>query len=265
MFSARSITSLKSFVFFFPFLFASTWSLAQKPIAVLDFNCGNQHMSFTDFLLGINQENPQDACQRIQNIVMDKLYEDDRVTVVVPETSPAVAAERELQKDEDFLEGYVVDQWAQQGAEYLLTGQIRTGRQSIVLQIHRLEDRKVVAQQVQSFKVGLGAPLSEQRSLVEQGLQLLLTDFLRAKIPIVKVLNGSSSKARRVLVAGGTSQGFRTHQQLAVLVDGKTVGSLVVEVVESEFFSRCRVMDGGREIAVAINEGLEVEIQILRK
>lgn len=221
-------------------------------------------MTFSDFLLGNSHEGDRAACQHIQKIVLDALYDDDRMTVVIPDDNPAVVAERELQKDEDFLAGYVVDQWAHQGAEYLLTGQVRPGEQVLVLQIHKVSDRSVVARQVQSFKVGFSAPLSAQQSLVEQGLQLLLTDFTRAKIPIVKVLNGSSAKARRVLVAGGTSQGFRAHQELRVLVAGQAVGNIVVEEVESEFFSRCRVISGGREIAQAMAEGQELEIQIIK-
>lgn len=235
----------------------------QTPIAVLDFDCGNRRLSLSDFLLGRTYENDGDACQRIQGMAMDALYADRRVQVVVPESLPAVEAERELQKDEDFLAGYVVEQWDQRGAEFLLTGQVAPGRQELVLEIHRLSDRQVVASQVQSFKVGYMAPTEAQRTLVEQGLQLLLTDFFRAKIPVVKVLNGAS-KARRVLVAGGESQGFRLHQELRVLIQGEAVGTVVVEAVEGEFFSRCRVISGGRAISTALAEGQEVEVEILK-
>ncbi len=235
----------------------------QTPMAVLDFDCGNRRLSLSDFLLGRTYENDGDACQRIQGMAMDALYADRRVQVVVPESLPAVEAERELQKDEDFLAGYVVEQWDQRGAEFLLTGQVAPGRQELVLAIHRLSDRQIVASQVQSFKVGFMAPTEAQRTLVEQGLQLLLTDFFRAKIPIVKVLNGSS-KARRILVAGGESQGFRLHQELRVRIQGEAVGTVVVEAVEGEFFSRCRVISGGRAISTALAEGKEVEVEILK-
>lgn len=236
----------------------------QTPMAVLDFDCGNRRMTLGDFLLGRTYDDDREACQRIKSMAMDALYADSRVQVVVPENLPAVEAERELQKDEDFLAGYVVDQWDQEGAEFLLTGQVMPGRQELILEIYRLSDRKVVASQVQSFKVGFMAPTDAQRSLVQQGLQLLFTDFFRAKIPVVKVLAGSSSKARRILVAGGESQGFRPHQELRVLVAGQAVGAVVVEAVEGEFFSRCRVISGGRAISTALSAGQEVEVEILK-
>lgn len=233
-------------------------------MAVLDFDCGNRRLTLVDFLLNETYPDDESSCQRIQNMAMDALYTDGRVEVVIPETQPAVEAERELQKDEDFLAGYVVDQWDQQGAEFLLTGQVSPGRQELILEIYRVSDRKVVASQVQSFKVGFMAPLDAQNTLVQQGLKLLLTDFFRAKIPVVKVLSGSSSKARRILVAGGTSQGFRQHQELRVRVDTEAVGTVVVEAVEGEFFSRCRVISGGRAISAALAAGQEIEVEILK-
>lgn len=244
-------------------LFPALLAQGQTPIAVLDFDCGNRRMNLGDFLLGKSRAADREDCGKVQAMVMDALYNDSRVQVVIPEIIPAVEAERELQKDEDFLAGYVVEQWNQQGAEYLLTGQVLPGSQELVLQIHRVEDRSLAASQVQSFKVGLLAPASEQRSLVEQGLQLLLTDFFRIKIPIVKVLAGSN-KARLVLVAGGNSQGFRLHQELQVRVEGRLVGSVVVEEVEGNQFSRCRVIRGGREMAEALNTGQTVEVEIIK-
>lgn len=220
-------------------------------------------MRLVDFLLVNGRPIDRDDCNAIKTMLMDALHEDSRVQLVVPEIVPAVEAERELQKDEDFLEGYVVEQWNQQGAEYFLTGQVRTGDQQLVLRIHRASDRALVASHVQSFKVGLLAPPSEQRSLVLRGLQLLLTDFFSTKIPIVKVLSGSN-KARRVLVAGGNSQGFRVHQELEVRIQGTRVGSVVVEEVEGNQFSRCRVISGGRAIAEALNTGQQIEVEIIR-
>ncbi|MEL6658790.1 MAG: hypothetical protein AAFY48_21140 [Bacteroidota bacterium] len=236
---------------------------AQTPIAVLDFDCGNSRLTLADFLLGRNASTDREDCQSVKSMAMDALYDDSRITIVVPEITPAVEAERELQKDEDFLAGYVVDQWSQQGAEYLLTGQVLPGSKQLVLQIHRVTDRSVVTAHTQSFKIGLMAPASEQKALVEQGISILLTDFFRAKIPVVKVLAGGG-KARKVLVAGGDSQGLRQHQELSVSVGGDVVGSIVVEVVEGEFFSRCRVISGGRAIAAAINNGQEVEVAIIK-
>ena len=220
-------------------------------------------MSFTDFLLGRNASTGRQDCKSVKTMAMEALYSDSRVTIVVPEITPAVEAERELQKDEDFLAGYVVEQWNQQGAEFLLTGQVLTGPQELVLQIHRVSDRSLVTRHVQSFKVGLMAPASKQQALVEQGIRILLTDFFRAKIPIVKVLNGNS-KARRVLVAGGNSQGLQMHQELSVSIAGNTIGTVVVELVEGEFFSQCRVITGGRAIAEALSSGQEVEVAIIK-
>lgn len=151
---------------------------AQTPIAVLDFDCGNSRLTLADFLLGRNASTDREDCQSVKSMAMDALYDDSRITIVVPEITPAVEAERELQKDEDFLAGYVVDQWSQQGAEYLLTGQVLPG----------------------------------------------------------------GGKARKVLVAGGDSQGLRQHQELSVSVGGDVVGSIVVEVVEGEFFNLASIL-----------------------
>ena len=244
-------------------LFLITPLKSQTPMAVLDFNCSSSRITLSDLLLGRSSAENRENCRQLQTMVQQALAADERVSLISSTVNPAIVAERELQKDEDFLAGYVVEQWEQTGAEYLLSGQVLAREQLLALEIHRVADRSTVATHTQSFKTGFWASAEDQQDLVAQGVHLLLTDFFRPKIPLVKGLAGNN-KARRVLVAGGRSQGFRVHQELRVRINGQEVGTVVVEAVEGEFFSRCRVIRGGQEIARAIQQQQVVEVEIIR-
>lgn len=247
---------------------------SQSRIGVLNFRCGGLQPTFRDYLLGPTGADASD-CKALQDAVMAALYADERVQLIAHSEQEAVAAERDLQRDEDFLEGYVVDQWAVQGVEYFLTGYISISGQKINLTFLRAADQRPVIQEELSFNAGLLSKPEDRKALVLTGLQRMLTKLFPAEIPLVKVLSGSKSKARTILIAGGTKQGFRRHQELAVKTmviennQGEVrtravrIASIVVEEVESEHFSRCVIMSGGREIREALDNGQEVFVEVL--
>ncbi|WP_156825853.1 hypothetical protein [Lewinella cohaerens] len=249
-------------------------AISQSRIAVLNFRCGGGQPTFRDYLLGPTGANASD-CKTLQEAVMSALYADARVQLIAHSEQEAVAAERDLQRDEDFMEGYVVDQWAVQGVEYFLTGYISIGEQKLNLTFLRATDHRPVIQEELSFNAGMWSNANERKALVLTGLQHMLTQLFPAEVQLVKVLKGSKSKARTILIAGGTKQGFRRHQELAVrttIVENNQgeirsrsvrIASIVVEEVESEHFSRCVIMSGGREIQEALDNGQEVFIEIL--
>lgn len=243
-------------------------------MAVLNFRCGGLQPSFRDYLLGPTGADASD-CKQLQDAVMAALYADTRVQLVTHSEQESVAAERDLQRDEDFMEGYVVDQWAVQGVEYFLTGYVSVAEQKLNLTFLRASDQRPVIQEELSFNAGLWSSAADRKALVLTGLQRMLTKLFPAEIPLVKVLSGSKNKARTILIAGGTKQGFRRHQELAVktmVVENNQgeirsratrIASIVIEEVESEHFSRCVIMSGGREIREALDNGQEVFIEIL--
>lgn len=259
---------------FLLFLSVQQLAMAQSRIAVLNFRCGGAQPTFRDYLLGPTGADASD-CQQLQDAVMAALYADARVQLIAHSEQEAVATERDLQRDEDFMEGYVVDQWAVQGVEYFLTGYISIGQQKLNLTFLRATDQRPVIQEELSFNAGLWSSADDRKALALTGLQRMLTKLFPAEIPLVKVLSGSKSKARTILIAGGTKQGFRRHQELAVkttIVENNQgeirsrsvrIASIVVEEVESEHFSRCVIMSGGREIQEALDNGQEVFIEIL--
>lgn len=259
---------------FFLIIGCQQLAISQSRIAVLNFRCGGGQPTFRDYLLGPTGANASD-CGALQEAVMSALYADVRVQLIAHSEQEAVAAERDLQRDEDFMEGYVVDQWAVQGVEYFLTGYISIGEQKLNLTFLRATDHRPVIQEELSFNAGMWSNANERKALVLTGLQRMLTQLFPAEVQLVKVLKGSKSKARTILIAGGTKQGFRRHQELAVrttIVENKQgeirsrsvrIASIVVEEVENEHFSRCVIMSGGREIQEALNKGQEVFIEIL--
>lgn len=245
---------------------------AQTRIAVLDFRCGPLKIDFSDFLVG-PAEGPSADCRTLQDAVSSALNSDVRVQLITQTEQAAVEAERELQRSEDFMEGYVVEQWMAQGVEYFLTGSISPTQQRLVLSLHRGYDQNLMIRKELTFTPAAWSQPGERRRLVLTALQQVLTELFPADVPLVKVINGSKRKARTVLIAGGSKQRLQRHQELLVKTtviddDGEqvrsraiTIASIVVEEVENENFSRCVIMSGGRAVQEALDKGQEVFVE----
>jgi hypothetical protein len=245
---------------------------AQTRIAVLDFRCGPLEIGFSDFLVGPAEGSSTD-CRSLQNAVSSALNKDARVQLITHTEQDAVEAERELQRQEDFMEGYVVEQWMARGVEYFLTGSISSAQQRLVLNLHRSYDQNLMISKELTSTSAAWSQAGERRRLVLTALQQVLTELFPADVPLVKVIAGSKSKARTILIAGGSKQHLQRHQELVVKTtvidnDGEnvrsrsvTIASIVVEEVENENFSRCVIMSGGRAVQEALDKGQEVFVE----
>ncbi|MBL0288501.1 MAG: hypothetical protein IPQ19_14160 [Bacteroidetes bacterium] len=65
------------------------------------------------------------VCIRVTKIKQFNLFTKSRFTVVDRTNLSALKSEKELQKSEDFIDGYVVDQGKSFGAKYVVTGDLQ--------------------------------------------------------------------------------------------------------------------------------------------
>ncbi len=205
----------------------------------------------------------------LQSVVTELYAKDSRFTVVDRRVTEALSKERELQKSEDFMDGYVVSQGKGIGAEYLLRGnyEVRTSR--LVLTLYSMEDAKMVAKESAVLKNGFFG-MKDLVEPTEAIVRKLNNTAFPLLMKIVEIKDQSKSKVKKVLIAGGTNRGMKEDMKLDVKikeeieVEGekqvyyKTIGTAEVSKVEDVNFSIIDIKDGGDEIKKYFDNGTKM-------
>lgn len=207
-----------------------------------------------------------DDCASLNQIVNETIRGDQRFRIVTNNSETIAAqAELELQRQEDFLEGEVTEEEGTQEIAPEIVWQVkgnyrhRTG--IVTFQLFQEGATVPIASQQVRLETGLLKTVAQQKEYVVIGLKRLLAQQFSVSVPVVKVLEGSKNKARVVLIAGGSDQGFYPDLTLSIYhkdTPNQVIGRLEVIEVEGGRFSQCQVLKGGREITQALNSGTKL-------
>ena len=205
--------------------------------------------------------------QKLQGYVSNIFGSDARFVLVERNALKLVEKERELQKSEDFIDGYVVGQGKNIGADYLLTGDFDLNGIALNLSLFSVVEQTTVAKEVIDLKkplFGFGAAL---RDPVVEGTRRLSARVFPLLITVVELTQVKKDKAKEILVAGGLKRGLKKGQVLDIKLqevreaDGqsviyyRTVGQGEVEKVEDDNFSLLTIKDGEQEIKSLLDAG----------
>ncbi len=191
-----------------------------------------------------------------ESFVVETIVADQRFVVVERQNFDAIYSERELQKSEDFIEGYIVQQGGNIGADYLIFGDLDPFNLVLSLSLFSVSDQKTIEKK----NIDLIPILEDNllpKNVITPATQEMLFQHFPPKILVVEELDGNSKKVKLALVSGGSKYGLRKGQLLEVKikteieVDGEklerleTVSLLSIKEVENDNFSKCEVEDGG--------------------
>jgi hypothetical protein len=250
-----TIPSLRFVISYLLILLAPVFLSAQIRVVVQDLKC------YSD---------SQSECQNIRTSVMNTLRSDDRLQLISSSETAAIQAEIELQKNEDFLEGYVVDAWYSSETDWLITYRYSNRTKTFIIRLYDAQSQNLIDEEQFRIQLGLLGSSQDREEEITKGVQRLLARQFPSPIPIIKTLNSSKTKVREILIAGGTNHGLYTGQKLiikAAAENPSTTGlpilaELEVWMVESENFSRCFVTDGGKALFTALEEGQALQVFI---
>jgi hypothetical protein len=240
-------------------------------IGIIDFKLPTRSEIDNNGLLAIYGDAADKAkvAQRIealQSIVTECYIQDSRFNLVDRRATEAISKERELQKTEDFMDGYVVGQGKSIGAEYLLFGNYDLKTSRLVLSLFSIEEGKIVAKESEELKSGFfgNKDIVAPTQLIVQRLNGRVFPLL---IPIVEIKEQNKTKVKTLLIAGGLNRGLKTAMKLDIKikdeieVEGekqvyyKTVGIAIVDKVEDAHFSIVRVTEEGDVVKQLLESG----------
>ena len=232
----------------------------------------------------------------IQDAVSDAFLNTKRFSLVEREKMDQLKSEKNLQKNEDFIDGQVVEQSKSLGAQYIVLGNISNAkvetRQTTLPYVGTTTTNVAeIAFSVRIVDVSTGEIIasnsfsksSKGKSAFEDALKSLkpeIEKFIKDNFKIIASIASIEEKknngdALKVLISGGSSTGvleknvFKVYEVSELLVDGKkltrkkTIGKIVVTKVDDENFSICLVTEGGADISKKMEAGTKLKCEII--
>lgn len=232
----------------------------------------------------------------IQDAVTDAFVKTKRFALVEREKMDQVKGEKNLQKNEDFIDGTVIEQSKSLGAQYLVMGNVTkadveksTTTAPIAGTITSQNAEITFSLKVVDVTTGLivasgsFSGTGRGKNAFDRALEDIKPDiekFIKENFKVTLTVasveeKGKNGEAVKVLISGGTSIGMAENSELKVYeateltVDGKkltrkvTIGKIKVVKVEDENFSVCAVTEGGADIAKKIADGAKVKCEVI--
>lgn len=205
--------------------------------------------------------------EKMQGFVSSVFGSDARFVLVDRNALNIVQKERELQKTEQFLDGYVVGQGKNIGADYLLNGEFDLNSITLTVSLFSVAEQTVVSKEVIEMKKAFFNFAANFRDPVVDGTRRLAARVFPMMMSVVEITEQKKDKAKAILVAGGNNRGVKRGQSLDIKmkeereVDGqmqtyyRTVGQGTVDKVEDDNFSIVEVTDGEEEVKKLLDSG----------
>lgn len=206
---------------------------------------------------------------RIKGFVIEIFGGDERFVIVDRASNDLIAEERELQKMEDFLDGYVVAQGKGLGADYLVSGEFDKRSRVFSLSIYSVAEGAIKATETADLTKQLFGLKAIKDPIVNAARRLVDREF-PVEMTVVEITEAKKNKAKKLLLAAGLDRGMKNKTKLDIKVkesreiDGKsmtylkTIGQGSIEKVEGPNFSILKIEEGEKEVKMAIDAGKKV-------
>lgn len=235
----------------------------------------------------------------IQDAVADAFLKTKRFSMVEREKMDQLKTEKNLQKDEDFIDGQVIEQSKSLGAQYVVLGNVSKAKveskETVLPVVGRSVSSNVaeIAFSIRIVDVATGEIIASnsfnktgkgknafEATLedIKPEIELFIKNNFKVTVSIASIEEkGGSGEATKVLISGGSSTGvlekntFKVYELSELTVDGKkltrkkTIGKVIVAKVEDENFSVCTVVEGGADIAKKIDGGAKIKCELINE
>lgn len=272
------------------FISLGVWAQGKTTIGIVPFKNSSSSR------YGYNMRSQKTTA--IEDAVTEVFLSTKRFALVEREKMEQIKSEKQLQQNEDFIDGQVIEQSKSLGAQYLVTGNVskaeeenssvyapiagripsHTADVAFSIKVIDVATGEIVA--TSSF-AGSGRGKNSFEDAVDK-VKPAIEQFIRENFKVVGSIASVEEKnaagdATKVLLACGTSTGVKPGYALKVYeakeltVDGKkltrkvTLGTIVIDRVEDENFSICNVTEGGAAIAQKLAANAKVKCEVINE
>jgi hypothetical protein len=187
-----------------------------------------------------------------------------------------INSEIELQKSENFMDGYVVDQGKNEGVDYIVQSVFDIDTYTLIIKVLDVKAEKVLCSAVKDLNKNFWG-IKDLNQQVTAMLIEINSKCFAADIQFVKILTSKGKKAKEILMAAGSDLRLKKGYEIEFfkIVDEKVgsktikrktkVGLGTVISVEDENFSIVEIDEGQEEILIENTNKTEIFCKILTK
>ncbi len=196
---------------------------------------------------------------------------DDRFIVIDKANSQLVKDEQDRQKSEEFIDGYIVQQGAQEGFDYLFYPKYFKKDKILTVKVYDVAKGTSIASQSVELKTSLLGLPKELKLKVNRLVDKINSKCFNLRYEIVRCIDKKKkSDAKELLFALGYNQKaredaeFEIYQMITETVGGKkierkeVIGMGKIDEVQDENFSVLKVAKGGEAIMTALNNQIKL-------
>jgi hypothetical protein len=244
------------------------------------------------------RQNQSQQTTAIEDAVTNVFVQTKRFSLVERQKMDQIKSEKNLQKNEDFIDGSVIEQSKSLGAQYIVMGNVTesavqksTTRTPFAGTIS--SENCDVAFSIKVVDVTTGEIMASSSFSgsgkgkkafdnamedIKPEIEKFIKENFKVTVSVASVEEkNDKGEAVKVLISGGSSLGMKEGIELKVyeasemMVDGKkltrkvTIGKVVVAKVEDENFSVCTVAEGGMAIANKVAASAKVKCEITKE
>lgn len=190
----------------------------------------------------------------LQDKVVARLLKEKRLNVVERANWDLITSEKELQKNEAFIDGKIVAQSKGLGAEYVLLGILNKEKTSLILTLLDVSDKSLVAR------------TSCSKNQIGRGIGILVQGVFPLQFKVIKYAKAYDS-VPSVVIFGARNSGvtdnlpFLVKKVTQIEVNGQlldkeeVIGRASFYEHINENFAYCRIIKGKSKIKKAIAKG----------
>jgi len=184
--------------------------------------------------------------------------------------------EKELQKSEDFIDGYIVEQGKSEGVDLSLKAIYYEDKKVLNIKIYDIHEGTIKCSSDKILDSNMfGVKKLEQQ--IHYMLHEMMFDCFEIKFPIVRAIDQKGDKIKEALVAMGKKHKVIVEDYLELFIfkeeeiDGEKlsrkviVGEGIVKEIQDENFSTISIKKGNKEIAELMSGNQKVYSRIIYK
>lgn len=248
---------LIGFILFF--CFASSYLFAQTKIAVDGISINVRHEHRKDF-----SSNKRGMINTIPKLIVSFFVNNPELEIVDLRDLKLVKKEREIQKSEIFIDGYVVDQTKSKETELICRSFFDTGNSLLTIRLYDNTTGKVVWSEKQVLKSRWWRTPEELNRKVTMTLLAINFNYFKSGYPVVRATKEKKGKAKELLILAGALQKVAVDWEMDIMLKTtevtngekvlilKKIGEGVITNIEGSDFSLLDVKKGKKEISSAL-------------
>ena len=220
--------------------------------------------------VAIDQTEVYPKVMKIQSYVLEKMVKDKRFNLVERSKLNLIKSERELQKSEDFIDGYITGQSQSIGADYLIMGDYEMNEMTMTISAYSVKDQKLLASEVVKLKSRLSTNFRSIKDPIDDATERLMENIAPSYISIIEVTKEKKGSAKEILMAAGSGRNLKEGDDIEFKIlemreiEGeemqyyKTIATGEVDKIEDANFSLVEVKKGGSELLSYQKKGIKV-------